>query len=716
MVQVRIGAELWELSWDEWEHRVRGGLVPPDALVCFAPVTGTAWRPASELELFTSLRNEGALAFRAGFRASAPPLATALLVGVQLRIWWAAQVPAVAAWLATHTTRWTAPTLEDAEVWRPLTMGLVHIGFVHLSMNLLFLAYTAYNLERSLGWRNLLWIYGTAVTVGSLLGMWASPQARSLGASGGVFGLIAASVVFGFQRPDLLPSWGRRYFGFALVPYLLVMGLSGAFSDNTDNWSHLGGAIAGALLGLVADPPTLQRRPGWSRAWHLTTLGVGGALLAALAVVGPRVSPLRDADVLRATLARRELPPVAVRDPAVLWSAPGGWSPGRLLDAHEGWLSPLSPRGWSVRAWDHGAPASLQDLARDWGDRLALRAGEGWQIEVSAPEPTTLAGAPGLRVAATASRHDQTVLLEHRVTTRGVHALSATWQVEADRAERLASLHTRLLASVRWREPRDLDQARARHEARGGAPAPARDLALALLRAGEPEEAWALRRAAVDDRPDPADLVLLLQALTWYPSALEPDPDLLELAASLDAPAVTVALAEALDALGRAEEARGLRAWAWARAPGERSLRRDRAARALDTGITSEGLPTQFAWGAPPLGRRDAPPPWRDLPAGLESARAAAAWLAARDTALADAAAKAHDDGDRGVLALTVVLALDGAWPLDPVLPARRAWGRLTVARDEGRALPHLPDPGALLAAFGDVATFEASLARALRR
>src|SRR5690606_33637586 len=101
----------------------------------------------------------------------------------------------------------------------------------------LWLAYTGWNLERALGRVNLRMIYLASVLGGRALSILFSPETRSLGASGGVFGLVAAAVVFGFVRPELLPQRGRRVFGLALLPYLVVMFLSGLSSVGIDNWA-----------------------------------------------------------------------------------------------------------------------------------------------------------------------------------------------------------------------------------------------------------------------------------------------------------------------------------------------------------------------------------------------------------------------------------------------------------------------------------------------
>ena len=55
-----------------------------------------------------------------------------------------------------YLTNWAPAILEQGEVWRLLSYGLLHLWFPHLLFNMLFLVYTGYHLERAIGRANLL--------------------------------------------------------------------------------------------------------------------------------------------------------------------------------------------------------------------------------------------------------------------------------------------------------------------------------------------------------------------------------------------------------------------------------------------------------------------------------------------------------------------------------------------------------------------------------
>ena len=175
-----------------------------------------------------------------------------------------------------------------------LTMGLVHIETFHLALNMMWLGYTGWNLERALGRANLLTIFLASVLGGSLFSLLGAPISMSVGASGGVFGLVAASVVFGFLRPDLLPLRAQSLYGAALLPYLILMLMSGLSSEGTDNWSHIGGLLTGGTLAFLLDPASIQRKKGWNRTIQGICASSGLIVMVLLGLAGAQLYPLVD--------------------------------------------------------------------------------------------------------------------------------------------------------------------------------------------------------------------------------------------------------------------------------------------------------------------------------------------------------------------------------------------------------------------------------------
>jgi membrane associated rhomboid family serine protease len=646
LVRVRIGSEEQELSWEEWEARIRAGRIPLDAMVRIEAVTGGAWVAAGELEMVRALRDERALDWRSRFGAGPPPLLTAILVGVQIRIWWWAwnSEHLTAALLALLPTS-MAPVLEDAQIWRPLTMGIVQTDLDHLALNMMWLAYTGWNIERALGRANLATLFFASVLTGAVLSLFGEPHSSSIGSSGGVFGLIAASVVFGLLHPDLLPSRARRLYGLALLPYLVVMFWMGLQSETTDNWGHFGGLVCGATLGALLDPIGLERRAGWNRRVRRATGMIVIAGLLGLGLAGPRLVPLGPPDDVRAdALGRAPTAEAEKRADPLVWAVPRSWSPGSDRQRQPAFVSPSyggTTRAFGVRVTEHDHLVTPEELAEAFAARVRDRS-PGAVVE--AATPTSVAGRGGIGVAASVPDGDRTLRVEWRAAVRGVWALEETWQVEADAHARLGPLVERMRRKVAWGDPIELVDARAAVDERPASAKARGELALALARVGDAREALALHDALVAEAPDDLDrrvarldavaLLLPADAEERWTDALAASPE----------PEEIVAVARGLEAAGREEETRGLLRVAWDRLPGERTLRRARSARdlpiALDPG---SGLPWDLAF-VPATG---APRPRAEIearqaaPLDLPSARAAGAAVRAEREATIEAAVRA---------------------------------------------------------------------------
>lgn len=133
--------------------------------------------------------------------------------------------------------------IMGADWWRWITSGFVHFGIIHLAINMWMLWRFGSELEVALGAKRFVVLYFLSLLGGSaavvLLGEWGSVHG---GASGAIFGLIAATAVV-LRQLNL--DW-KQLAGFAglwLAAGFFIEGLS---------WEgHLGGAVAGAVTMLV---------------------------------------------------------------------------------------------------------------------------------------------------------------------------------------------------------------------------------------------------------------------------------------------------------------------------------------------------------------------------------------------------------------------------------------------------------------------------------
>lgn len=181
-----------------------------------------------------------------------------------------------------------------AEPWRLLSCCFLHAGFMHLAFNTFVLVALGRSLERLLGHERFVVLYVASALGGSLASTFLLGQGVSVGASGAIWGLLAAEAVLIYRPDGLLPATAIPALKRAV---LINLGLNVANSLRPDvDWAaHFGGGLIGGVLlltgVLTAGLPRLSkassneamtdRRPGWLRpaAVALTALlAVGGVL------------------------------------------------------------------------------------------------------------------------------------------------------------------------------------------------------------------------------------------------------------------------------------------------------------------------------------------------------------------------------------------------------------------------------------------------------
>ena len=138
--------------------------------------------------------------------------------------------------------------IESGESWRLVTAAFLHEGALHLLVNLYALWILGTFCEPIYGRARYLMIY-LAAAIGGSLASTAFTAEPSVGASGALFGLLGAALVFGFRhRHDLPAAMGRRLRG-SLVFWLLVNLALGWMFPFIDAWGHVGGLIGGRAGG-----------------------------------------------------------------------------------------------------------------------------------------------------------------------------------------------------------------------------------------------------------------------------------------------------------------------------------------------------------------------------------------------------------------------------------------------------------------------------------
>ena len=122
------------------------------------------------------------------------------------------------------------PLTLTGDWWRTITCNFIHIGIMHLLMNMYALLYIGLFLEKIIGSRRLITAYFLTGLFSALLSLTVHPETISAGASGSIFGL-----------------YGIFLSNFFVVYNLLL----GAKEEGIDNAAHIGGLVSGIVLGIM---------------------------------------------------------------------------------------------------------------------------------------------------------------------------------------------------------------------------------------------------------------------------------------------------------------------------------------------------------------------------------------------------------------------------------------------------------------------------------
>lgn len=564
-VEVKDKGEVRQLSFDEFEAQCRAGQLPPHTLVRLEAVTGHQFMPAGALEFYQNLVDPEIQRYERQLRFM-PPLMTAALVGIQVRLWVWSKYPGADEFIVENLTNWAPAAMESGEVYRLLTYGLLHLDFTHLALNLLFLGYAGWNLERAMGRANLLTVFTVSVLAGGLLSMLMSPGRPSLGASGGDFGLVAASVVFGWKNHDRLPDFARKYFGWAILPYLVYPLLLGLLSSGVDNWGHLGGLFAGGALATWLQPDSFKRFQETNRRLRQFAAALSAASVLAVFLWGIRLVPLA--------------PPSG--EFGLVVGTPLGWTEGWAFTEDRGYSSPMGLGTLIISTKIHSQPMDTDRATKALLDQIEARASD---VRLISTTPLSVEGWPAVELDIAFTLAGEAQQMTALLVARGAMVHQVTLHSPEPAHWRYRQLARKLFQGTELKTPPDLEAARwktAQHP-RSWEPALVHGRMAAM--AGHPEEAgeqlqkaWALARG--DKRADAAASLLDLYA--DYGSVVPEEQLDALIAAHPDRVDVVVAGAAAYERAGRDDEALELLHDTWAEQPGNHVLRRALLSRGED--------------------------------------------------------------------------------------------------------------------------------------
>ena len=167
-----------------------------------------------------------------------------------------------------------AAPVADGEYYRIVTYAFLHAGLLHIGFNLFALYVLGSLLEPVIGTIRFAGIYIVSILAGALGSLVVDPNVVTVGASGGIFGIMVAAFLIARDRGmDELASQVGFFVVINLVLTFTVSGISVG--------GHIGGIVGGGLATFLI--LALDR----SRVANARTIEIAGmVVLGAVAIAG----------------------------------------------------------------------------------------------------------------------------------------------------------------------------------------------------------------------------------------------------------------------------------------------------------------------------------------------------------------------------------------------------------------------------------------------
>src|SRR5829696_10172883 len=180
-----------------------------------------------------------------------------------------------------HDAGLRGPDVANGDWWRVISGGFLHAGFLHLLFNMYVLWVAGRILEPGIGTARFVGIYFVSLLAGSLGVLILDPNTVTVGASGAIFGLMAAVIIVARGRG--VEQLAQQFGIFVVLNLVLTFSIPGISIGG-----HIGGLIGGAIAALLVIfvERGMSGRPGYALELAGILLMIAATFAGALAVAG----------------------------------------------------------------------------------------------------------------------------------------------------------------------------------------------------------------------------------------------------------------------------------------------------------------------------------------------------------------------------------------------------------------------------------------------
>lgn len=159
--------------------------------------------------------------------------------------------------------------VKNGEIYRLLICAFLHVGLIHLVVNMYSLRVIGPSVEGLIGKGKFVFIYLISAISASLMSLvFVDSNIVSVGASGAIFGLMGALLYFGYHY--------RLYLNDAIktqiIPVILFNLIIGFMMPGIDNGAHIGGLIGGYLATMAIGIKNKSEKKDMINGWIVLIL------------------------------------------------------------------------------------------------------------------------------------------------------------------------------------------------------------------------------------------------------------------------------------------------------------------------------------------------------------------------------------------------------------------------------------------------------------